>query len=89
MSNSRSIPWVAIFMVLGLVIAGCGSSPSTPGALETGDSLVSPLSPISPLALETKAPTPTTVPAPSVDPDPLQLVVLHTNDNWGETEPCG
>ena len=19
----------------------------------------------------------------------LQLVVLHTNDNWGETEPCG
>ena len=20
---------------------------------------------------------------------PLDLVVLHTNDNWGETEPCG
>lgn len=20
---------------------------------------------------------------------PLELVVLHTNDNWGETEPCG
>jgi hypothetical protein len=20
---------------------------------------------------------------------PLPLVVLHTNDNWGETEPCG
>jgi len=19
----------------------------------------------------------------------MQLVVLHTNDNWGETEPCG
>jgi ABC-type glycerol-3-phosphate transport system substrate-binding protein len=19
----------------------------------------------------------------------LELVVLHTNDNWGETEPCG
>ncbi|NIV32644.1 MAG: hypothetical protein GWN58_25330 [Anaerolineae bacterium] len=22
-------------------------------------------------------------------PLPLDLVVLHTNDNWGETEPCG
>ena len=22
-------------------------------------------------------------------PGPLDLVVLHTNDNWGETEPCG
>lgn len=20
---------------------------------------------------------------------PFDLVVLHTNDNWGETEPCG
>ena len=89
MSNSRSIPWVAILMVLALIVVGCGSSQSTPDVLETGDSLVSPLSPISPLALETKAPTPTPVPAPSVDLDPLQLVVLHTNDNWGETEPCG
>ena len=22
-------------------------------------------------------------------PGPIDLVVLHTNDNWGETEPCG
>jgi hypothetical protein len=21
--------------------------------------------------------------------EPIELVVLHTNDNWGETEPCG
>ena len=21
--------------------------------------------------------------------EPLRLVVLHSNDNWGETEPCG
>jgi hypothetical protein len=19
----------------------------------------------------------------------MQLIILHTNDNWGETEPCG
>ena len=22
-------------------------------------------------------------------PKPIDLVVLHTNDNWGETDPCG
>ncbi len=22
-------------------------------------------------------------------PSQIELVVLHTNDNWGETEPCG
>jgi hypothetical protein len=21
--------------------------------------------------------------------DAMRLVILHTNDNWGETEPCG
>ena len=26
---------------------------------------------------------------PSGTPAPLGLVVLHTNDNWGETKPCG
>lgn len=25
----------------------------------------------------------------ALTPAPLDLVVLHTNDNWGETEPCG
>lgn len=31
------------------------------------------------------------LPLPSVTSprDGLELVVLHTNDNWGETEPCG
>jgi hypothetical protein len=32
---------------------------------------------------------PSTDPAVSLTPVPLDLVVLHTNDNWGETEPCG
>jgi len=21
--------------------------------------------------------------------EPIELVILHTNDNWGESEPCG
>ena len=31
------------------------------------------------------------LPEPTVHPTPapIDLVVLHTNDNWGETEPCG
>lgn len=31
------------------------------------------------------------LPEPAVEstPEPIDLVVLHTNDNWGETEPCG
>ena len=28
-------------------------------------------------------------PAATLTPSPLDLVVLHTNDKWGETEPCG
>jgi len=28
-------------------------------------------------------------PAMESTPEPIDLVVLHTNDNWGETEPCG
>jgi hypothetical protein len=26
---------------------------------------------------------------PTPLPDPISLTVLHTNDNWGETKPCG
>lgn len=26
---------------------------------------------------------------PKPPPEPIELVVLHTNDNWGETKPCG
>ena len=34
-------------------------------------------------------PMPSAELAVSRTPAPLDLVVLHTNDNWGETEPCG
>ena len=29
------------------------------------------------------------VTTPSATAAPVSLLVLHTNDNWGETEPCG
>jgi hypothetical protein len=59
--------------------------------LQTGpsepDALISPLTQHSPLP--TPVPLPTEEPTPEAAPDSLELVVLHTNDNWGETEPCG
>jgi len=30
-----------------------------------------------------------TEPTSNDNRDAMQLVILHTNDNWGETEPCG
>lgn len=37
------------------------------------------------------SPLPTASPGPAQDAagEPIELTVLHTNDNWGETEPCG
>jgi hypothetical protein len=50
---------------------------------------VSPLTQYSPLPTPTLPPSPTPVPTLRPTPVPGQLVLLHTNDNWGETEPCG
>lgn len=89
MTSARITLWTAILMVLALIVAACGPTASPSGRMEIGDALTSPLSPVSPVFVETKAPTPTPVPVPTALPEPMQLVVLHTNDNWGETEPCG
>jgi hypothetical protein len=89
-------------LVLSLAAAGCGSQTATPGPDLQQSPLVA-FSPLptatrdptaAPLPTE-PSPTATPVPtsAPTVTPTPslgsLELVVLHTNDNWGETEPCG
>jgi outer membrane biosynthesis protein TonB len=49
------------------------------------------VSPLPTPALGGTGPSPLPTPTPQSDasPSPIQLVVLHTNDNWGETEPCG
>jgi len=60
-------------------------SPLPTPALEPTSSAAA-LSQVSPL------PTPATEPtsAPQIDAvAAIQLIVLHSNDNWGETEPCG
>jgi hypothetical protein len=86
---SRRLTQLWLLLVAGLLLAGCGgtvpatSPENTPDASEPASqtAMVSPVSPLSPLAV------PSDVPAEV--PGSTPLVVLHTNDNWGETEPCG
>lgn len=94
MSANRSKWWIAALLVLSLLLAGCETA--TPGAglppsTVAQSVLQSPLA--SPTVAPTLAPTlsPTLEPTPTPAPTaaPVRLTVLHTNDNWGETEPCG
>jgi hypothetical protein len=72
--------------LLALLLAGCGSA-AVPGSEEQVSPLATPSveTPLPPTQVATASPAPTLTPTPS----PLSLLLLHTNDNWGETEPCG
>lgn len=61
-----------------LLVACCASTQHVEGIL-----LVSPVA----TAASQPASVPSAMPTPTVGP--VSLVILHTNDNWGETEPCG
>ncbi len=84
--------WAAFLLLLisSLLFAGCTGTTPTPGQqfspLATegpGDSN------LSVLPTATAQPSTEYLPSPKAGMSPLQLQVLHTNDNWGETEPCG
>lgn len=61
-----------------LLLAGCSATHGAESTL-----LASPLSTPIPIPTATQQ----VVASPTLGP--VMLVVLHTNDNWGETEPCG
>ena len=92
---SRWVIGTACLLLLGLILAGCGD----PTPATQADLLQSPLVADSPLPTATAPEMPTATMVPTLTPQPSptelptlapdQLVVLHTNDNWGETEPCG
>ena len=88
MSSNRSIWWIAGLLILTLIAAGCGAATHEGG--QPTSTLVQSVLP-SPTVPPTVAPTSTPEPTPTSVPTaaPIQLTVLHTNDNWGETEPCG
>ena len=69
-----------------LSLANCAAGPAPTALVEVG---ATPEVVLSATAPAVPTDTPTDTPQPTATPAPLQLVVLHTNDNWGETEPCG
>ena len=96
MSVNRCV-LVAGLLILCLVTASCGwqTLPESPEKAPDLEADTSPLVQQSPLAtaLPESLPPPTTEILPT-EASPqgqaaLPLVILHTNDNWGETEPCG
>jgi hypothetical protein len=96
MLQTRFWPSLVCVLILSLGVAGCGvvtqEADWQTSPLETGGQ-TSPLAEASPLPGPTSTPTPVPTQIPTATPQPTpvssRLVVLHTNDNWGETEPCG
>ena len=94
MSLNRSKWWIAGLLILSLILAGCETATpvgEAPASTMAQSVLQSPLAPPTAAPTSTPEPTPTPQPTPTSAPTavPIQLTVLHTNDNWGETEPCG
>jgi hypothetical protein len=79
----RRLSTAAGLLALCLIAVGCATD--TPEAA----SPISPIQPVSPVATCTAVPISASVPTPTPTAEPMQMVILHTNDNWGETEPCG
>jgi hypothetical protein len=78
--------WRLALILLGLclVLPGCQS------AAGEADARVSPLATALPpaTAMSSQA-SPLATATRSAGDGPFAFLVLHTNDNWGETEPCG
>jgi 2',3'-cyclic-nucleotide 2'-phosphodiesterase (5'-nucleotidase family) len=75
--RKRDLFLISFFVLIGLALSGCSGIMSTPTPMPTSTSTKTP----------TPIPTPTYTPTPT--PRPIELTVLHTNDTWGYSEPCG
>lgn len=78
------------WVTTGLLLVGCTANATSPtqmvSPLATATTGANHLSILPTATLSPMSPTP--LPS-AVAPSPSRLVVLHTNDNWGETDPCG
>jgi len=90
----------SVLLVLCLLLVACATAVREaalpPSPLEQESPLSTPLpEPVATATALPKPAKPTAQASPAVTgaaraaAAPVQLVVLHTNDNWGETEPCG
>lgn len=64
---------VGFFIMIGLALVGCSGATPVP----------------TPMPTSTPTKTPTPVPSPTPTSQPIELTVVHTNDTWGYSEPCG
>jgi hypothetical protein len=73
--RKRDLFLIGFFALIGLALFGCSgiTSVQTPTLTPT----------------KTPTPIPTSTPTPTPTPRPIELTVLHTNDTWGYSEPCG
>lgn len=76
-------------LALSLATVGCATDSPEATAPVSPTQIVSTVATATTTPTQTSVPTSTPVPSPTPTSEPLQLVILHTNDNWGETEPCG
>lgn len=82
MVRTRVYFTVIALLAFTLTLASCATEPAPTALVELGAMPEETPSATAPVV-------PTDTPEPTATPAPLQLVILHTNDNWGETEPCG
>lgn len=68
----------AFLVGLALLLTGCGSSGGT-----ARSSIPSPTKP------PTSTPLPSPTPSPTPPPPPISITLVHSNDTWGYTLPCG
>jgi 2',3'-cyclic-nucleotide 2'-phosphodiesterase (5'-nucleotidase family) len=71
--RKRNLFLIGFFVWIGLALFGCNGVMSTP----------------TPTPTSTPTRTPTPIPTSTPTPRPIELTVLHTNDTWGYSEPCG
>ena len=82
----------ALFLVFALLLVACSGVQPRTGAQVSPlpfDSLLPTEAPALPPAAPTVASAMTAAPEQAAVAQSGRLLVLHTNDNWGETEPCG
>jgi hypothetical protein len=65
---------------LGLLLAACGS-PGNPVSMAAASP--------APLSTRKLTPRPTFTPSPTPLPPPITITLVHSNDTWGYTLPCG
>jgi hypothetical protein len=86
MFYQKPILQMFLLLLLCVLAAGCGpAAPVVDGPYAASESTPK----TSPLAGPFPLPSPSVISELAATPLPSQLLVLHTNDNWGETEPCG